>query len=391
MGNIVASPPGRRLWLQRLIARGYEPDPQPTVPVTGVVRTADGFRPVREECLFDRLSRLPAGGIAILFPTYVSRCALVEHAAGLAHVIERLVEVRLKRPDLPLTLWVGMQHTDGDEDEAVCRLAQLGQMAEINSLNFVGLALRGPGKMLTINASVRLSRGLDYEGWLWIDDDIDLEPHCLARLVARFFERGCRGAVGANKTGLPKAYWASRVLSQISRRTTPPRVYPTACCMIVQTKVIECGIPVRRVTDDGFVLFQLLDPAAGDPLHDLEVVADARCRFYTAAHGADNLRRLRRSMYSHVTCMADYPWSTARWYFSETLFFGLWPLGSWDNRGGQWRGAIRWLIKATHFGWFLTIATTLLVRGLAKRPIRHLAWGSDSDYRTSSTAALRSS
>ncbi|CAM5742423.1 hypothetical protein SALBM311S_10274 [Streptomyces alboniger] len=46
--------------------------------------------------------------------------------------------------------------------------------------------------------------------------------------------------------------------------------------MLVAADVVADGIPARRLADDGHVLFELLDPDAADPLHDLEVLPDAQ-------------------------------------------------------------------------------------------------------------------
>lgn len=378
-----------RIWLQRMLARGFEPEPEPSVPVTCVLPTGDGrWPPVPEGQLGPLLPGLPSGGIALLCPTYVGRCTAEQHAAHVAHVLSRLEELHHAHPDLPVALWVGMQWSGAQEGESLRRLAQLGRLAAAPWVSFVGLSLPGPGKIRTINASVRLSRPLGIQGWVWVDDDIRMEPRCLERLVSRFLERGCRGAVGAAKVPLSRPYPASRGLHALKKHTAPLRNYPHACCMVVQTEVIAGGIPVRRLADDGFVLFELLDPSRDDPYHDLEVVAAARCVHYTGDRGGGTLRRSRRLLYSHLTCMADYSWPAARRYFSDTLFFGLWPLAPWDGRRGATRGALRWLVKAAHFCWFSADALALLWRAAANRPLREVSWGAAREYQFPSSPAV---
>ncbi|WP_336320208.1 glycosyltransferase family 2 protein [Streptomyces lavendofoliae] len=366
-----------RTRLQRAVARGFDPGPEVRPPVTLVL--PPGERP----------DRLPRGGLGVLLPTYVGRCGARDHATMVAHVRDALAEAHAAHPDVPLTVWVGMQYGPGDYEEAVRRLRAAAAVARRGAgrgaLAFAGLALPGPGKLRTVNAAVRAGRDRDYAGWLWIDDDVELGPRCLVRLLTRFRERGCTGAVGARLVALPRSTPASQVMDRVSGCTVPPGACPVAGCMLVETKVIAGGIPPRRLADDGFVLFELLDPAARDPLHDLEVLPGAYCRTYRVGGARDTRRRLRRSLYSHVTCMADYPRATARRYFRDVLFHGLWPLAPWDGSRGPLRGALRWTVKAVHFGWFCAVAAGLVARGLTHRPLRSVAWGNEGRFRRPDT------
>ncbi|MFF3485323.1 glycosyltransferase family 2 protein [Streptomyces sp. NPDC002701] len=360
-----------RTWWQRAVARGFDPLPPPRTPVTLV-----GSGEVRRDPA-DLTAGLPAGGLGVLLPTYVARCPLAAQETALRQLLDALTDVRKARPGLPLTIWLGMQYGHGELEEAVDRLRAL---TRDRALPVVGFALPGRGKLRTVNTALALSRRLGHTGWLWTDDDVEFGPGCLVRLVERFHERGCAGAVGAHLVALPRATAAARTMDRVSGVTVPPAAYPAAACMLVAAEVVAGGIPARRLADDGHVLFELLDPGAADPLHDLEVLPDARGTFYRVARTRDTLRRLRRSLYSHVTCTADYPWATARTYLTGTLFHGLWPLAAWDGSGGPVRGLKRWTVKAVHLAWFCSVAAGLAVRGAAGRPLRHVPWGDDGDF-----------
>ncbi|MFJ9901061.1 glycosyltransferase family 2 protein [Streptomyces sp. NPDC091280] len=362
-----------RTWWQRAVARGFDPPPPPHTPVTLVRSGEIQLDPANLE------TALPAGGLGVLLPTYVARCGLTAHQTALRHLLDALADVRQARPGLPLTVWLGMQYGPGEQAEALDRLRALTGAGQPD-VPVIGFALPGRGKIRTVNTAFQLSRRLGHTGWLWTDDDVEFGPGCLARLVDRFHERGCTGAVGAHMVALPRATAAARTMDRVSGITVPPGAYPAAACMLVAGDVVADGIPVRRLADDGHVLFELLDPDAADPLHDLEVLPDARGAFYRVSGTYDTLRRLRRSLYSHVTCAADYPWPTARTYLTGTLFHGLWPLTAWDNSGGPVRGLKRWTVKAVHLTWFCCVAAGLAARGATGRPLRHVPWGDDGDF-----------
>ncbi|WP_045744806.1 hypothetical protein [Actinoplanes rectilineatus] len=363
----------RRTTLQRLVARGYEPARPPAGAVTvvhrGTVTTGvpDG---------------LPHGGLGVLLPTYVNRCGPEEQAAAVWHVLDRLAPVRAAHPALPLTVWIGMQSEDGDARAIERVTTLLGHLRVPAGLTVAGVALAGRGKLITTNAVLRVTAGLGYIGWLWVDDDVELAPDCLERLVTRFFERGGTGAVGASEVAQVSTTPSARVMDNVSAHTAPPYEYPAAGCMLVAADVVAGGISPRCLTDDGFVLFELLERAPDGGPADFEVFGEARCGFCRIGRAGDTLIRLRRSMYSHVVLMADYPVRAAHWYATRCLFYGLWPVAPWDGRRGIARGLIRWLIKALYLAWFCVVVASLAFRGLAGRPRRSVSWGTDGDFRT---------
>ncbi|MFC5144772.1 glycosyltransferase family 2 protein [Streptomyces aureoversilis] len=374
-----------RRWPQRLVARGFAPPPEPEPPVTALVRAgADGtWARLSGRGAADALPDVPPHGLAVLCPSYVSRCSPREHMEIAGHVLDQVVALRRARPRLPVVLWFGMQWRAGEEaEEAVRRLARIGDLARERApgLAYVGLSLPGPGKVRTTNAALRAAAPLRPAAWLWLDDDVRMEPGCVERLVERFEERGRTGAVGAAKVALATRDSTSRVLRRLGLTTAPRKNYPNACCMLVEAGVVAGGIPTRIGADDAYVLFELLDPAAEDPFHALEVLPDARCRFFHGGTPGTAVRRLRSTLFSHLLHMADYPWPKARVYFEETLFHGLWPLAPWDGRRGPAGGTLRWAVKAVHFSWFAAAGSALLVRGLVNRPLRRAPWADTSDY-----------
>lgn len=364
-----AQAPQRRA--QRLISRGFAPPPQPAAPATLVEVTGS----VPE-------NSIPENSIIVLCHTYVSRCEAREHLDHVAHLADRLERARQAHPRLPFVLCVGMQWRPGQQQEASDRLAAIGRAVAKDSpgLPYAGLSVPGAEKVLTTNAAVRALGSFGPRGWLWLDDDIWLEPDCLSELVTRFNVRVGPMAVGATKLVDAAPYRTAQLLRWLSRATTPRRNYPNACCMLVSADVIADGIPDRLGADDAFVLFELLDPTAADPFHALVLAPGARCRVVRGGRAGDVVNRLRASMFSHIMHMADYPWPKARVYFTETLFFGLWPFTPLDTRRGLPAAAARWLVKAVYFAWFSVEAAVLLARGLLNHPRRQAPWATTAEY-----------
>jgi hypothetical protein len=370
-----------RTFIQAIVARGYRPVLEPDA----VVRWVTAGAPERELGVEAVLSRMPADSIFALCPTYLGRCDLSEHCAIVERFSRQLGLVVRRRPNLGIVLFVGMQwlesHDSDNEEAALQRLRTLATIAEQHSPSaFVGFALKGPGKNRTINAALGAGEGGRPRGWLWIDDDIQLEDGCLERLIDRFLAEPRRGAVGATIVQRQQRYASSRWLHRVGKLTAPLKAFPTAGCMIVEPRVLRGGIPVRCFADDAFVLFELLDPSRKDPFEALEVVREARAYHPVGGSGRVTYAQWRRRLYTHVIYTAEYPPEVARCYLSSCLFFGLWPISDWDRSLGIGGTMLRWMIKAVHLVLFLGAAANLFVRGVVDRPIDSVSWGSSDEY-----------
>jgi hypothetical protein len=321
-----------------------------------------------------------AGGIAFLLPTVVER-GEAEQAAASLRLVQQVAGLRDARPELPLVFVAGMQWRDpAGRAEALRRLEALGGEALARRIPFVGMSLPGPGKIRTLNAAIAVAEGVGARGLAWVDDDVRLEPGCLAGMAERFLARGARGAVGATKVGAPKEYAASRLLFAAKSVMEPAVNYPHACCILVETGVVAGGIPPRYVSDDGYVCFRLLDPSLANPLEHLELVPGALCHYHVGGPAGETYRRIRRMLLNHHIYMADFPRPVARFYFRHVLFTGLWPLAPWDGSRGWRFGATKWALKWAYFGWFAAVGAELYLRGLLGRPLRRVSWGGYTRY-----------
>lgn len=368
---------GPRGRIRSLLARGYQPEPDPPLSIEAVVPAPAGsWVHVALEELPPLLDDSLRHGLGVLLPTYVRGGSLDDQARALDRILTQLRDTRDAHPDLPLLVVVGMQWQAQEHDEAIRRLEELGEVvARAGVGSYLGLCVPGPGKNRTINASLRATASLELRGWFWTDDDAVWSPGCFQRLVTEFLGRGCRGAVGAHTFVRPDKgeKWSERV-SWAKNVTTLQRQYPFASCMIVAPSVIADGIPKHRYSDDGFVFFRLLRPREDDPFRDLPVVPDAFCQLSTEKRPKNVLRRWRRLIYSHLISLSDETSDNARYYFRQVLFYGLWPIGPWDGRRGLRLGMMRWGIKAVYFVWFCAEGSLLLTRGIIGRPLRSVRW-----------------
>ncbi|OLZ73454.1 hypothetical protein AV521_05145 [Streptomyces sp. IMTB 2501] len=370
--------------VRKTMARGFRPPPSWSVPVRYVLpdgtTVASGAR-AAAHALRNRAT--PA--LALVAPTVVSRGTLTEQEERLDALLDRVAETGETHPHAPLVLFVGMQWSSAPEEaESVRRLGALLRRAadRLPALGVCGLSLPGPGKPRTLNAAIEVAELLGCAGVGWVDDDVSLDPGCLARLVGDFLTAGCRGASGATKIPHTKEFATSRLLARAKAIAAPATNYPHGCCILVATDVLSGGMPGRYVSDDGYICFRLLDPALPDPLARLRLVPDAHCHYYVAGPAGETRRRIRRLLLNHLVDLADWPLPAARYYFREVLFAGMWPLTGFDSSQGRRRGAQKAAIKWLYFLWFAGVGGELYLRGLTGRPLRGIEWAPYSVVRT---------
>lgn len=356
-----------------IVARGYQPLPSPP-PEARYLLLQDG-KPAWSsvDSAITSLRNSLAGGVVALCPTYVNRLNGELFDDLVERMWQQVLEVEAAHPELPLALMIGLQHGSAQETEAVRRLEAAAAKNPCRSARFIGLRLETTGKVRTHNAAIALTRALGLRCMGWVDDDVLLEPGCLATLVDRFLRKG-RGAVGAVKKPVPGEHWSARLLYKVKRYTNPAANYPHACCEVISMDVLARGIPPRYVSDDGFVCFELLDPTLPNPLDALELVEEARCSHVVGGDTSSaTLARIRRMLLNHHIFLADYP-SKARYYRRNMLFYGFWPFGTMDSESPLVFATAKWLLKSIYFAWFWRVGLELFVRGLVRRPLRSVGW-----------------
>ena len=374
---MAAREPGPVRHLRRWISRGYRPGTTWDRPVMYV--DADGTVTGQVPAL-----PVPPAGVpsfAFVLPTHLRRYDAAGHRSWFRDVLAQFSGPGGTEPGEtpaggPVTVMVGMQWMrPEDEAEAASRLQALAaEAAGLASVHFVGMVLPGPGKPSTLNAGIAVADKHDVTAVGWIDDDIRLEPGCLANMIRAFTEAGCRGAVGGTKVAHARQYATSRLLHRLKALTATATNYPHGCCLLVEREVVSGGIPDRYLCDDGYVCFRLLDPDAADPLHHLRLVPDARCHYEVAGPAGQSRRRIRRLLLNHIIYLADWSYPASRHYFRDILFSGMWPLTALDRSVGLRHGAAKSAVKWIYFCWFSRTAGELYLRGLFRRPLREVHW-----------------
>jgi radical SAM superfamily enzyme YgiQ (UPF0313 family) len=364
-------------FIHKMIARGYHREVGSAPPTAWLVNTNQGsIELCPEEQVVSLLGTGYGGGIGFICPTYVSRASCERQINVVQEMLQQLVHIRRSFSQLPLIFFVGMQWDPGQEILSQERLEVLARLAahyESEGIRFVGLMLRGPGKSRTLNAIIHIAHQLRFKALGWVDDDIQLEPCCLEQIVGRFLEKGSKGAVGATKIPESKKEAASRLLYHIKKITNPASNYPHGCCILVEVQVLSDGIPDRYYdSDDGYICFELLDPSLENPLEYLELVPTARCRYYVGGTAGQIIKRIRRVLLHHHVFLADYPPEVGKYYFSQILFYGLWPFAPWDKQKSLPMGCLKWFLKFLYLVWFLRVGIELFFRGLFKIPLKEI-------------------
>ena len=363
-------------WTRRLIARGYQP--------TTTWDTTAEYVPGPYEHSSERgavlrgqhLSPPDVVSIGVLVPTYVSRDGWEAQAAFVMQVLSQVSEIQRTLSTVRPVFLLGMQwFEDGEAAEARFRLELANQFADDCAVEFLGLCLKGPGKIRTLNAAIALADKMRFKGLLWVDDDILLAPQCLVRLVEAFVvRRNSEGAVGATKTLQPGRTATSRALSRCKQLMQSSMNFPHGCCMLVQTSLLAGGIPNRYQSDDVYVCFRLLSPSSQNPLLHMELVANACCTYGSAGGMLARIKKLRRILLNQHVFLADWPRETAVCYFKNIMFPGLWPINAFDRSNGPVLGVAKMGLQWLYFSLFLLFGMELLLRGFAATPLRRVGW-----------------
>lgn len=232
------------------------------------------------------------------------------------------------------------------------------------------------GKIAALNTAFRLAAStVRFVGW--VDDDVELGQDTLVRLLREIQHMPAPAAVGAVKVPYRSPHRTSHALARAKAVMPSAMNYPHGCAMIVTADVVRRGIPERYASDDGWVCFQLLDPAADDALWRLHLAPETSVNYVVGGGLRSTLRRLRRQRIGQLLLMADAPPPVSHCYLHQCLLNGvsLLPINLQEVRIDA-ATLERCLYSWVHVLSTLLLAGELALRGLFRLPLSDIGWGS---------------
>ncbi|WP_442505063.1 hypothetical protein SH528x_003834 [Novipirellula sp. SH528] len=286
----------------------------------------------------------------------------------------QVAEAQAEHVDCDIAMIIGLQwKLSKDENRGIDHLLSMLSTCDQDKTHVSGLLLNGFRKADTLNAVIENTQNISAIGW--VDDDVSLEPNCISQLVEEWKSVTHPCAVGAKKIGSAHGTTSGRALKWAKEFTRPAMNYPHGCCILVSFPVLRNGIPLRYVSDDGFVCFELLRPISADPMDRLIISSKAVCRFTVGVSTfGGNVRRIRRILMNHAVFLADYPYEKSMLYMQNCLFWGLWPLAPIERPSLRLSVVIRWALKLLYFVFFCVVVLEIILRGIIGRPRRVIPW-----------------
>ena len=316
--------------------------------------------------------------IGWILPSFVDRGPLDLQMSFVRHIRDQFQT--LESNDIAHILIIGMQHGPDAEEEATRRLnALLPELSTSNSTVF-GVRLNATRKVHTLNSAIAVLSASHASAIGWVDDDVELSKTCLQMMAAQHHKQSFRGAIGATKIARRRPSVSGRTIYRLKRITNPATNYPHGCCILVQTSVVQSGIPIRYNSDDGFVCLSLLRPRKSDPLELLRIAEDCKCFFFVGSSTfRGNAKRIARILINHHVLLADFPREVSRFYLRSILFAGLWPIGRRVKSDSVLKACGRWFFKFVYFLLFICVGGALIARGLSGYPLRSMPWGGEPE------------
>lgn len=312
--------------------------------------------------------------ILIFCPSYVSRgdYKYIQHVAE--QLIVQASQIKEKYLDLTLAIGFGIQYKDDQEEfEAIERFQKLDKLVK-DDFNFYNFIQYGSGKTHSLNEAIYYAYRNDFDGILQIDDDVSFEDYSFTNIITEYYKREKSAVCGAKKKFVFEEGKASKLFKFSKKQVKSPIDYPHACCMLFNPKDFPKGIPLRYISDDGYVCFKKINTQLENPVKNLVIVEDCVCLTTSGGQTKEVTARIRRIMLSHILLLADFPASTSKYFLKNILFSGFWPISPLNFKRNILGFFIRYIFQFIYLIWLLTTAFELIARGLLKIPIKEIKW-----------------
>ncbi len=373
-------------WARKLVAAGYQPaavlQPRTTWIVATDISPADTA--LADTALADTATTDAVGAadasaadvlplVAIFCPTVVTSENASDQQEALERLADRVRDLQSARPDRRFVLWLGVQGEALERGECERRVRDASRACAGRGLVFAGFVQDRVGKVPSLNVALKAAARLRASALIQVDDDVYLDAGCLEILLRAYDARSGEAAVGATKIPVRRSMRTSGALRWLRGQTGHACAYPHGCCIALNPHSARFPIPERYNTDDGYICFRWLRPAAADPLCDLMVVPDATCRYFVGGAPGESAWRIRRMLLDIHVLLADFPRATSEYYFRHLLFPGLWPIGIPEPAPAR-TSPLRWTLRFVYFLMFSAVGVELMVRGLFGRPLKRIHW-----------------
>ncbi|WP_127842848.1 glycosyltransferase [Actinomyces wuliandei] len=346
-----------------MISRGVSD--APNHDRTARYRASGGWRPLAELAI--------GGDVMMVLPTRPARLS-PEALTDTARELSAQAVAAERAQGYQVALVVVIQYASSQER----RLAEShgDALLALDDQHITTVVASRAGKIAALNTAFRLAAPtVRFVGW--VDDDVELGQGTLTRLLQEIRRMPAPAAVGATKVPHRSPHRTSHALARAKGVMPSAMNYPHGCAMIVTADVIGRGIPERYASDDGWVCFQLLDPAADNALWRMRLVPVASVSYIVGGALSSTLRRLRRQRIGQLLLMAEAPAPVSRCYLHHCLLNGvsLLPITLREGRIST-TTLERCLYSWVHVLSTLLLAGELALRGLLRLPLSGIGWGS---------------
>lgn len=327
--------------------------------------------------------------LVVILPTALARTSAQDYPIIVRRLVDQLADAAGPTTPGRAGLVAVIQCTDEVELSSAQERGKAVAAATDESVPLMVLLSMARGKVAALNLAIRtLGPSTQFVGW--VDDDVQLGPHCLARMLHRLRDLAPPAAVGATKVPHTSQHQTSAALARAKAAMPSAMNYPHGCALMVCADVVADGVPRRYANDDGWICFQLLRPKSSDPFAHLVLVPDASVHYTVAGDLRSSVRRLRRQRLGQILLAADADPARRHCYISRSFLNGvdLFPVRSGRPIGQALAlGLYSWVHVLTS----ALLVAELMVRAVVGRPLQHMTWGSPTTLDARSTHAGTSS
>lgn len=323
-----------------------------------------------------KIEQITEKSLVFILPTLLERLQNEQFSENITKTLKQLIKASNFHISIKFIVFIGIQceflKNKRDEEYILMLTNKILEKLCItnNNLNVMALLLSKNGKVYTLNKVFDLTRNSKIKGFGWIDDDVTFSENCWQKLVSCFVDRNCKGAVGPSKIGQRKNKSLDKTIFHLKKQIGSAVDYPHGCGILVESELVNNGIPERYICDDGFVCFEIIKKYKNESFKYIKLLKGAFCYYYVGG----SIKRIRRILINHIVYLSDYPIEVSLYFFNNMLFPNLFTKNNRFEVRQKNEKLYCKVIKYIYFFIFIAICLELVVRGKIKRPINKINW-----------------